>query len=229
MKTNRDLSVQPHPFCQQILKHAFVERLMHYYHFVNEQIAMGDKETVTSSEIAALIHTDDTLVRKDLASIGVRGLPRVGFNAREILEAIQDILGFDQHYGAVIIGVGHLGTALASYPGFRRYGMEVRGLFDTHPDRVGKFLNNLEILPMEKLEAVVREKDISLAIISVPLDQGQHAVDAAIAAGIDTLWNFAGASIRVPQHVMIRHEHISIGLAELSYCLKKRTELASER
>ena len=61
------------------LRHAHLERLMHYYHFLGGLLSEGDLGAVTSTQIASLVHMDDTLVRKDLAAIGVRGQPHVGF------------------------------------------------------------------------------------------------------------------------------------------------------
>jgi redox-sensing transcriptional repressor len=203
------------------LSHALLERLMHYYYFVGEQIlAGGGRDTVTSTEIAQLIHMDDTLVRKDLASIGVRGYPRVGFKATEVLEAIRRVLGFDRTYRAVVIGAGRLGSAMASYRGFTKYGLEICSIFDKDPAKVGVRMGHLVIQPLEDLAIVVEGKKVQIAILTVPPEVAQKVVDFAVSSGIQAIWNFASTSLKAPEHVFIRHEHISIGLAELSYHLK---------
>ena len=55
------------------LKQAMLGRLVHYYHFLNEQFMADPESAVKSHQIAELVNMDDSLIRKDLASIGVRG------------------------------------------------------------------------------------------------------------------------------------------------------------
>jgi redox-sensing transcriptional repressor len=204
------------------LKHALLERLVHYYHFVGQQIEDGSGKTVTSNQIAELIHTDATLVRKDLAAIGVRGHPRVGFRSAEVLSAIRDLLGFDEIYRALILGVGRLGSAMASYRGFARYGLDICALVDSDPAKVGLLWGSHVVLPMERLTDVVRGHDISVAILTVPAEGAQAAADQAVGAGIKAIWNFASTRLEVPENVFVRHEHISVGLAEISYHLRQK-------
>jgi len=203
------------------LKHALLERLVHYYHFVGQQIEDGSGKTVTSNQIAELVHTDATLVRKDLAAIGVRGHPRVGFRSAEVLSAIRDLLGFDEIYRAVILGVGRLGSAMASYRGFARYGLDICALVDNDPAKVGLLWGSHVVLPMERLIDVVRGHGISVAILTVPAEAAQAAADHAVGAGIRAIWNFASTRLEVPENVFVRHEHISVGLAEISYHLRQ--------
>jgi redox-sensing transcriptional repressor len=210
------LSEQP----RQRLKHTLLERLVHYYHFLSDRLEHGNGETVTSTEIAALVNMDDTLVRKDLAAIGVRGLPRVGFKAAEVVTAIRELLAFDRKTRAVIIGMGRLGGAFASYPGFARYGLEVCGLFDSDPIKVGLMSGGLVVLPIDRLPLVVGGKGVGIAMLTVPPEAAQEVADLAVSAGIKAIWNFASTNVRVPEGVYVRHEHIAAGLAELSYSLR---------
>lgn len=203
------------------LKHALLERLMHYYHFVSARQDTGQGDTVTSTQIAELIHMDATLVRKDLAAIGVRGYPHVGFKSAEVLSAIRDVLGFDETFRAVIIGTGRLGGAIASYRGFASYGLLICGLFDIAPQKVGLTVGSHEIQPMAALIRFVRDFDVSIAILTVPPEAAQEVADQAVAAGIKAIWNFVTRGLTVPERVFVRHEHISVGLAELTYNLKQ--------
>ncbi len=210
------LSDQP----RQRLKHTLLERLVHYYHFLSDRLEQGNGETVTSTEIAALVNMDDTLVRKDLAAVGVRGLPRVGFKAAEVVSAIRELLAFDHKTRAIIIGMGRLGGAFASYAGFARYGLEVCGLFDSDPIKVGLMSGGLVVLPINRLPLVVGGKGVGIAMLTVPPEAAQEVADLAVSAGIKAIWNFASTNVTVPEGVCVRHEHIAVGLAELSYNLR---------
>ena len=194
---------------------------MHYYHYLAHQQDTAGAATFTSTQIAQMVHTDDTLVRKDLAAIGVRGLPRVGFNSSEVLAGIRKALGFDVEIRAVIIGAGRLGGSFASYCGFAPHGLEIRGLFDIAPQKVGLSIGRFRVEPMSCLPAVVRQHDIGIAILAVPEVAAQEVADLAVAAGIKGIWNFASTNLVVPEGVFVRHEHISVGLAELRYNLMR--------
>jgi redox-sensing transcriptional repressor len=204
------------------LKHATLERLMHYYHYIGEQIATQNQGTVSSSNIAKLLDTDDTVVRKDMAAIGVRGYPRVGFKADEVMAAIRDVLGFDNAYRAIIIGAGRLGSAIVSYPGFSKYGLRIDALIDSDPSRAGAVEGGVEVRHLDELESIIENHNIRLAILTVPAEAAQPLADRTVKAGVDAIWNFAPTSLVVPSHVLVRHEHISVGLAELAYHLNRR-------
>jgi redox-sensing transcriptional repressor len=198
-----------------------LERLMHYYRLVMDQIQEQPNGWVSSAQVAELLNMDDTLVRKDLAAIGVRGRPRVGFSASELLSAIRNTLGFNETYSGVIVGAGRLGGAIASYPGFHKYGLRIVALFDVDEKRTGESQGGIVIEPLDRLEAVIAEQAVPLAILTVPAEAAQELADRLVTAGVRAIWNFAPVSLDVPDHVFVRQEHISLGLAELAYFLKR--------
>lgn len=207
---------KPHALNQLV-----VERLMHYYHLVSDQIESQATGYVSSAQIADLLDMDDTLVRKDLAAIGVRGRPRVGFSTQGLMNAIRETLGFNERYRSVIVGAGRLGGAIASYGGFGKYGLDIVALFDADPLRVGSTLGGASVLPIGSLESVVRDHGVHLAVLTVPAEAAQPLADRLVEAGIRAIWNFAPTSLVLPADVFVRHEHISVGLAELAYYLKR--------
>ncbi|MDZ4861505.1 MAG: redox-sensing transcriptional repressor Rex [Candidatus Hydrogenedentes bacterium] len=203
------------------LNQLIVERLMHYYHLVAEQIEINASGYVSSAQIAHLLDMDDTLVRKDLAAIGVRGRPRVGFSTNGLMDAVRETLGFNEHYNAVIVGAGRLGGAIASYAGFGKYGLDVVALFDSDPARVGDVLRGIPVEHVDRMEEVIKQHGVRSAVITVPAEAAQPLADRLVASGVRAIWNFAPTSLVVPPGVFVRHEHISVGLAELAYYLKR--------
>lgn len=210
-----------------ILNQLVLERLMHYYHLVGEQIPDQASGWVSSAHIAQLLSMDDTLVRKDLAAIGVRGRPRVGFSIAELKGRIREVLGFNDMYKAIVVGAGRLGGAIVSYAGFAKYGMYVVAMFDSEDSRIGSVMGGVLVQSIENLESVIRRHNVHMAILTVPAEAAQVLADRLVAAGIRAIWNFAPTSLSVPPDVFVRHEHISVGLAEVAYYLK-RNNLMSE-
>jgi len=201
-----------------------LERLMLYYHSVS---TLGEEHptSISSGQLAQLMDMDATQVRKDFAAVGLRGCPRVGFVTNEIKEKIRDMLGFDRVQKAVVVGAGRLGGALASYKEFRKYGLNIVALFDKDPTKVGLTVGHHVVQPMDRLDTFIRHQNVQLGIITVPADATQQVANALVAAGVKGIWNFSPASPTLPPELAYRHEHLSVGLAALSYRLKE-AELA---
>ncbi|HHN74362.1 MAG TPA: redox-sensing transcriptional repressor Rex [Acidobacteria bacterium] len=203
----------------RFFKRALVERLVRYLHFVRP--IRGSEQAVSSARLAEHAGVDESQVRKDLAAIAVRGRPRVGFRAREIRVAIETSLGLDQSYRAVVVGAGRLGSALIAYPGFARYGLEVAALIDVDPLKIGTSIGGVAVYPVERLGEVVREEGIRLGILTVPPAAAAEMARRLACAGVEAIWNFASAGLDLPEEVYVRHEHLSVGLAELAYRLSR--------
>jgi redox-sensing transcriptional repressor len=206
------------------LTRVVLERLMRYYRYLAEVTARESVKTITSAQIAAALDVDPTQVRKDFSAIGLVGIGRVGFDVCEVCRGIRVGLGFDQQFDAVLVGAGHLGGALLAYSGFAsgfaRYGLRVVAAYDNDARKIGRTMAGLTVRPMKGLSAYIRKHDIRLAIITVPAEVAQKTADRLVAAGITALWNFAPTQLSVPNGVLVRNEHIAIGLSEIAYHLK---------
>jgi len=176
---------------------------------------------VTSAQIGEGVDVDPTQVRKDLGAIGVLGIGRVGYYVCDVCQAIAQTIGFDRRYQAVLIGVGHLGSALLAYSGFARYGLEIVAAFDNDKRRIGTNVAGLTIKSMGSVKPFVTRHAIGLAILAIPDETAQKVADRLVAAGVKALWNFTPARLTAPDNILVRNEHISDGLAEIAHHLKK--------
>lgn len=203
----------------KVLKKSLLERLVRYCHFMQDKVLDEKITTVSSAQVAAYAELDESQVRKDLAAIGVRGTPRVGYRADDVVSTIRDRLGFDESYKAVLVGAGRLGGAIISYPGFAKYGLHIVAVVDSDPRKTGSMISGLVVQPMHRLGQIVRREQIELGILTVPRASAQATADRLIDLEIKALWNFAPIWISVPDDVHVRHEHLSVGLADLAYHL----------
>jgi redox-sensing transcriptional repressor len=201
-----------------------LERLVQYYHLIRAQPPR--QETVLSARLADYTGVDSTLVRKDLAAIGVRGRTHVGYHRTQVSRAIERVFGLGRASKAVIVGAGRLGCALACYPGFMPYGLVVVALFDTDPAKVGSRVNDIPVQPLDLLEAEIRRHDVSLAVLTVPAHAAQEITERLVLAGIRAIWNFAPVNLSVHRGVFVRQEHLSIGLGVVIYHMRKRAGAA---
>jgi redox-sensing transcriptional repressor len=201
---------------------------MRYYRLLSDSNSKRRGPTVTSAEIASALDIDPTQVRKDLGSIGIVGMGRVGFETCEVCRSIRAALGFDREVDAVLVGAGRLGSALLTYHGFTRYGLEIVAAFDNDKKLRGRKVAGCAIKPMQALKPFVEKHEIHLAIITTPAEVSQHLADRLIDMGIKAIWNFSPTRLLVPDDVLVRDEHISLGFAEISHHLAQLGEAQRE-
>ncbi len=216
-KSRRNRVVSRPRRTRRLLTHTVLERLMHYYICLCKYDPMI--EWISSSHLAAQFRVDDTQVRKDLAVIGVKGRPNAGFRRCQILKSICEFLGLDRTLKAVVVGVGRLGGALVAYRDLRELGLEMVGLFDNDPRKIGSTIAGLTILSTDDMKSFIRQRKIRIAILACPAFVAQILTHELVEAGIRAIWNFSPTPLQVPPDVFVRNEHISVGLGEIAYHL----------
>ncbi len=199
-----------------------LRRLPKYYAYLTQRC--GTNAFISSAKLADDLALNPILVRKDLASVStLPGKPKVGFNVAQLVEDIGDLLGYRNYDEALLVGVGSLGRALLSYDYFKDYGIEISVAFDSNEVLVGIKINNKLILPMEKLEDLVRRMNVKVGIVTVPADKAQMVADQLVRAGIQAIWNFAPTILDVPDGVVVRNENLASSLSALIYKLKSNS------
>lgn len=195
---------------------ATVARLPLYLQVLVEASEVGTS-TLSSDELAQGSGLNSAKVRKDLSFLGTYGTRGVGYAVPELTTEISQVLGLVDDRSVVIVGVGNLGSALASYDGFDRRGFRVVALLDAEPDRIGTRVGRHEVEPAAELAAIVRERGVTFAVVAVPAAAAQTVADEAIEAGVTALLNFAPTHLTVPDHVTCRTVDLSTELQILSF------------
>lgn len=203
---------------ESISKAAF-RRLPRYHQILNAYEAVG-REYISSRELSEILEINETLVRKDMADLKVRGKQNQGYSIGSLRLRIEDFLGLLEITEAIVIGAGHLGTALANYAGFEHYGLRIIGIFDIDQAKIGTKFGTQEVLPMTRLASVIQRRKVKLAIITVPRENAQAVTDLLVKAGVPAIWNFTPCELVVPPGVKVRNEQIIGGFMALSYHLK---------
>ncbi len=195
-------------------------RLSVYLRCLNLLAAAGIK-TVSSQALAEQFHLNSAQIRKDLAYFGEFGVRGVGYFVEDLRRQITKILGLDMAHRVGIIGAGNLGTALANYNGFTQSNFTVKALFDNDRQKIGRRIGEAEILvhDVRKIERVVREEAIDVAVIAVPARSAQQVLNQVMSAGIKAVLNFAPARLTVRRGVKVKTVDLTISLESLSYFL----------
>jgi redox-sensing transcriptional repressor len=195
---------------------ATVARLPLYLRVLGEA-ATETTTTISSDVLAARAGVNAAQVRKDLSFLGSYGTRGVGYDVDYLVRQINRQLGLDDDRRIAIVGAGNLGQALASYGGFPSRGFQVVAAFDSDARKVGSLLGPAVISPVASLEAVIREKDVEIAIVTTPPSVAQNVVDSLVAAGVGSILNFAPTTVVVPPGVALRQVDLGIELQILSF------------
>ena len=200
---------------------ATIMRLSIYIRFLGQLIDEGIS-TISSRDIARGAAVSAAQVRKDLAYFGAFGTRGVGYQVDELHETLRQILGQDSQWNVMIVGAGRLGWALACYPGFINKGFNVCAVVDTDPQLIGKQVGGNCVSDSNEMETLIRSKDISIALITVPANKAQKVTNRLVEAGVPAILNFAPCVLHVPHGVLLRNVDFTINMEVLSYNLTNR-------
>ena len=195
-----------------------IRRYPIYLRAIKAKIAGGDL-TVSSAVLAEELGLDPVLTRKDLAMTGVSGKPRRGYPAKELCDAINRALGWDNDIDAALVGVGSLGHALLGYHGFEDQNLRIVVAFDVNPSVVGTVHHGVRVRGMDEMAKFIPRLKVMLGILTVPNDAAQACADQLVAAGIRGIWNFTAIQLDVPKEVKVQHVDLAASLAVLSHSI----------
>lgn len=199
---------------------AVIKRLPRYYRYLGELIEEG-VERISSNELSEKMRVTASQIRQDLNNFGGFGQQGYGYNVPYLYDEIGKILGLDKTYHMIIIGAGNLGQALANYVDFEKRGFKLEGIFDVNPVLEGIAVRGIEIQMISNLPFFLREKNIEIAILTLPKNKAKDMADILIENGIKAIWNFAHIDLETPEDVIVENVHLSESLMTLSYNLSQ--------
>jgi redox-sensing transcriptional repressor len=173
--------------------------------------------TVSSDQLAEAAGVTSAKLRKDLSYLGSYGTRGVGYGVDFLRHQISREIGLTQDWAVVLVGIGHLGHALANYSGFASRGFRVAALVDTDPAQIGQEVAGLTVQPADKLEELIERHGIAIGVIATPARAAQGVCDRLVAAGVTSILNFAPTVLQVPDGVDVRKVDMSIELQILAY------------
>jgi len=168
---------------------------------------------VSSTQISKELNVDASQIAKDLSFLNIRGKTRIGYDVPTLVSTLNDFLGFGQMHRAVVIGCGSLGGALMQDVGLAQYGLQIVAGFDVNPQLVGHDICGTPVYHIDDMPVQMRQCQATIAIVTVPVEAAQQAADAAIACGVDAIWNFTPSRIKVPEHIITANTSIYAHLA----------------
>ena len=200
-----------------------VTRLPQYVRVLNRLLEEGI-EVVSSQQLGAQLQVTPAQIRKDLSYFGRFGKQGRGYSVRHLHDRLRDILGLNSYWNVAVVGVGRLGRAILSYPGFTPDGFHLVAAFDANEDVVGLQVGDLAVRSIDELEEVVSGYNINIAIVAVPVGYTQGVIDTLIECGVRAILNYAPTSPQVHDGVRICNIDPVIALQSMTYYLADSLE-----
>ena len=176
-------------------------------------------EVVSSQQLGEKLQVTPAQIRKDLSYFGRFGKQGRGYSVRHLLAGLREILGLNSSWNVAVVGVGRLGRAILSYPGFTPDGFNLVAAFDSDPAVVGQEVGELTVLSTEELEREIRGNDITIGIVAVPAMQAQGVIDQLVECGVRAILNYSPTSPQVQEGIRIRNIDPVLALQSMTYYL----------
>ena len=175
-----------------------IERLSEY----RRTLMSCDRQGISHifSHILAGIHGITAVqVRRDLMLIGFSSDTKKGYDVKELIRFIGNILDSAEPMNMAVIGMGHLGQAITKY--FNSKGLKLRivAAFDIDPSKVGSEIMGIPCYDMKEFEERAEAENIDIVVLSSPTSAATKLVVPIINAGIRGVLNFTSTPLNFSQ------------------------------
>lgn len=184
------------------------------------QLEIEGVSRISSKLLAERFHLSAALIRKDLAQFGEFGIRGIGYEVKPLIERLNEVLGLDREHRLIVVGMGHLGVALARYLEFNQGSFKVVAGLDIDPKKVGHQVGHLTIRHFNEVADIVDETEADIALLTVPPEDAQTICDRLTGAGVRAILNFAPVQLAVETAIPTKSVDVRIHLEELAYFLR---------
>ena len=200
----------------QSVSEVVISRLPQYIRVLTD-LRKQRVRVVNSYQLGHILQMTPAQIRKDLSCFGKFGKQGQGYDVGRLIRKLKQILKLDRRWNVCVVGVGHLGNALLSYPGLAPEGFHIVAAFDSDRNIVGQTVNQVPVYDVVDLENIVKSNDISIGIVAVPAVMAQRVVEQLIGCGIISILNYAPITPHVPDSVRISNVDPVISLQAMTY------------
>ena len=176
---------------------------------------------IFSHDLAARLHITAVQVRRDLMLIGYSSVRRKGYDVKELIDKIGSIIDPEFSMNISIIGMGNLGRALTGYFRGKRSKLNLVASFDIDPQKINKVISGVRCYHYNDIQDVIKELNISIAILTVPADAAREIAEEIVRFGIKGILNFTTKPLNVPSDVYLEEYDMITSIEKVAYFVKE--------
>ena len=173
-------------------------------------------------QLGELLKVTPAQIRKDLSYFGRFGKQGKGYSVPMLIDQLRQILGINKNWNVLLIGVGRLGRAILSYPGFTPDGFHIVAAADNDPEIIGQTIEGLVINAPGTMSKLLKDHSIDIGIVAVPIQRTQSVIDELVKYGVKAILNYAPITPHVPSNVRIQNIDPVLSLQSMTYYLNRK-------
>jgi redox-sensing transcriptional repressor len=197
-----------------------VERLSEYRRTLLGCLNEG-RTYIYSHDLADLLHITAVQVRRDLMLIGYSSVLRKGYDVKELIHTIGNIIDSEDGINVAIVGIGNLGRAVTAYFRGKRSKLRMTASFDNDPQKINKVIAGIKCYDIRDMEQVIKDLKIRIAILSVPADYAKSTCEDMVRYGIKGILNFTTIALNVPSGVFLEEYDMITSIEKVAYFVKE--------
>ncbi len=197
-----------------------IRRLPRYYRFLADLKKSGTVR-ISSKELSQRMGLTASQIRQDLNCFGGFGQQGYGYNVAQLYEKIEQILGLDESFPAIVVGAGNIGRAIALNFDFSLLGFRLIGIFDIDPSLIGMTIRGIPVMDAAGIDAFCQKYQPRVAVLTVSRTAAAEMAEKLIGLGVTGFWNFShyDFSGRHPE-IQVENVHLTDSLMTLCYRVK---------
>lgn len=194
-----------------------IRRLPRYYRFLGRLKDSGVNR-ISSGELASRMGLTASQIRHDLNCFGGFGQQGYGYDIAKLHSEIGKILGLNNSYKAVLIGVGNLGKAVASHISFPDRGFILDAVFDNNPEIIGMPIGSTTVRDVAELSDYCSKESPDCAFLCLPYESAEPIAETLYNSGVRSFWNFSHFDLTLKyDDVIMENVHLTDSLMTLCY------------
>jgi len=152
--------------------------------------------------------------------IGYTSAQRKGYDVRELIAVIGEIIDSEQGLNVAVIGVGNLGKAITTYFTGKRSKLNIIATFDVDHTKIDRVISGVKCYSLGQIGEIVKSQNISVAIVTVPADSANQVCEQLVEAGVKGILNFTTVPLDVPKEVYLDEYDMITSLEKVAYFVK---------
>ena len=198
-----------------------INRLPRYYRYLGELLGKGI-ERISSKELSERMGVTASQIRQDLNCFGGFGQQGYGYNVEHLYNEIAAILGLNNRYKAILVGVGNIGRAFTQNTTFEKRGFTLIGIFDIDSEKIGTDVKGLKISDYRTIKDFIERENPVMAILAVPRTVVHGVADELAGYGIKAFLYFLYAEVSAADDVVVENIHLGDSLMRLCYKISEK-------
>ncbi|MDL2219370.1 redox-sensing transcriptional repressor Rex [Ruminococcaceae bacterium OttesenSCG-928-O06] len=194
-----------------------IKRLPRYFRLVHELKDRGIN-TVSSSELAALLGTTASQVRQDFNCFGGFGQQGVGYNVDLLFRELEKLLYSGRELDTILVGTGRLGRTISGFLASEATGFRLVAAFDNAPGEIGRALGQLTVLDVATLQDFCKKHKPQVAVLCIPEQSAAELAPTLLQLGIKGFWNFSNYDLAADSPgVTVENVHLGDSISSLGF------------